>query len=113
MQIEIRMKKKDAEGGNLEVMYRREYTLEAASAAEKSARPSCTAAKHRRAGHAVGDRVISPVAVRLAPVALFLDVIHLAIRGELAVATDDAAAAECGESEEPNKTTHSASVARD
>jgi len=39
-------------------------------------------------------------------VAFLLHVIHVAAGGELAVPTDDAAAAECGESEEPNKTTH-------
>jgi VWFA-related protein len=34
--IEIRMKKKDADGSNLEVMYRREYTLKPLPAAAKS-----------------------------------------------------------------------------
>ena len=44
--------------------------------------------------------------MRLACVALFLNVIYVSIRRALAIAADDAAAAECGESEEPNKTTH-------
>ena len=35
-QIDIRMKKTDAEGGNLEVMYRREYTLKPLPAASKN-----------------------------------------------------------------------------
>ena len=35
-QIEIRINKKDAEGSNLEVMYRREYTLKPLPAAAKS-----------------------------------------------------------------------------
>ena len=50
--------------------------------------------------------MISPVAMRLARVAFFLDVIDVSTRGELAVATDDAATVERGESEEPNKTSH-------
>jgi len=50
--------------------------------------------------------VISPVAMRFARVAFFFDVIHVLTRGKLAVATDDAATVESGESEEPNKTSH-------
>ena len=50
--------------------------------------------------------MISPVAVGLARLAFFLDVVHVTIRGELAVATHDAATVQCGESEKPNKTTH-------
>jgi hypothetical protein len=56
--------------------------------------------------------VISPVAVGLARVAFLLDVVHVSIRGELAVATDDAATAERGEAEESNKTSHTASAQR-
>jgi len=44
--------------------------------------------------------------MHLARVAFFLDVIHVSARGKLAVATDDAATVESGESEEPNKTSH-------
>jgi hypothetical protein len=50
--------------------------------------------------------VIPSVTVRRARVSFFLDVIHVSIRRELAIAADDAAAAECRESEEPNKATH-------
>jgi len=50
--------------------------------------------------------VISPVAMRLAGVAFFFDVIYVSTRGKLAVATDDAATVESRESEEPNKTSH-------
>jgi hypothetical protein len=50
--------------------------------------------------------VISPVTVRLARIAFLLNVVHVSIGGELAVTTDDAATAECCESEEPNKTSH-------
>jgi hypothetical protein len=44
--------------------------------------------------------------VRLASAAFLLDIVHIAIRGELAVTTDDAATAKRRETEESNKTTH-------
>jgi hypothetical protein len=50
--------------------------------------------------------VISPVSVRGACVTFFLDVVHVAVGGKLAVPTDDAATAERCEPEESNKATH-------
>jgi hypothetical protein len=50
--------------------------------------------------------VIPPVAMRLARIAFLFDVIYVSTRRKLAVATDDAATVERGESEEPNKTSH-------
>ena len=50
--------------------------------------------------------MVAPMAVRLARVAFFLDVIHVAIRGEIAVPAHDTATTERRESEEPHETTH-------
>ena len=106
--IEIKLNKKDAEGNNLDVVYRREYSLKPVGApAKKGLADRSDGRHHRRRGRgAVGDRVISPVTVRLARIALLLDVVHITIGGQFAVATDDAATAERRESKEPNKTTH-------
>ena len=52
------------------------------------------------------DRVIAPVRVMRAGRALFLDVGNLAVRGDFAVPTGDAAAGERREPEETNKTHH-------
>ena len=107
--IEIRLKKKDAEGNNLEVALQARVHAQAGGRSGQDqglAQAVLTAVSSGVPASAVGDRVISPVAVRLARVAFFLDVVHVSIGGELAVATDDAATAERRESEEPNKTTH-------
>jgi hypothetical protein len=56
--------------------------------------------------------VIPPVAVGLARVPFLLDVVHLPVRGELAVSADDASAVESCESEESNETSHTASAHR-
>jgi hypothetical protein len=50
--------------------------------------------------------MIAAVRMTLAAVALFLDVVHIAVGRELPVTANDAAAGERGEPEEPNKTTH-------
>ena len=50
--------------------------------------------------------MISPMAVGLARVAFLLDIVHVSTRGQFAVATDDTAAIERGESEESHETTH-------
>ena len=98
--IEIKLNKKDSEGNNLDVVYRREYTLKPVGAPAKQGLADCSDGRHhrRRRRGAVGDRVISPVTVRLARIALLLDVVHITIGGQLAVATDDAATAERRES---------------
>ena len=62
-------------------------------------------AEDRRA-KPLGNRVIPTVRMAFAAVALFLDVVHVAIRRQFPVAADDAAAGERREAEEPNKVTH-------
>ena len=68
---------------------------------------ACTGAFYwARKFEALGNCVIAPMRVPLASIALFLDIIHIAIGGELAVASHNAAAAKRGESEKSNETTH-------
>ena len=52
------------------------------------------------------DRVIAAMRVRAAGIAFFFDVVHIAVSGQLAVASDDAAAVESCEPQEPNEATH-------
>ncbi len=52
------------------------------------------------------------MAVCITAISFFFDVVHILVRGQLAVSSDDAAAAECGKAEEPNDATHTSSVAR-
>jgi hypothetical protein len=59
----------------------------------------------RTGSEPVGDnRVIPPVSVTRAGLALFFDVSHFAARRHLTVPADDAAATEGGETEKPNET---------
>ena len=98
--IDIKLKQ---EGFGRKQPRRRLQTRVHAQAGERTQKQGladCSDGRHhrRRRRGAVGDRVISPVTVRLARVALLLDVVHITIGGQLAVATDDAATAERRES---------------
>src|SRR5688572_3631545 len=63
-----------------------------------------SAGDERRNGrNGLVDRVVAPVAVRVARAAFFLDVGDFAARGELAIASDDAPAIQRPKSEESNQ----------
>src|SRR4051794_18941134 len=53
-----------------------------------------------------GDRVVPPMTVTAAGMALFLDIGDLAARGDFAVPADDASTTKSSEAQKPNETHH-------
>ena len=79
--IEIRMNKKDADGRQSGSDVPPRVHAEAASCGSKTPLSRFDGGEHRRSDQALGNRVIAPVAVRLAAIALLLDVVHVAVGG--------------------------------